>query len=132
MSESSEIKPEQIEVIEPTTEQLQTDPVASAAMMFGLYYVKFAQLVDKLSNKSLRRLIKSLIASPLEDVKPNFKINEERVAFSMGERLFESKMVIVLDTMYNKQKEIEKLKVGDLNQTLSQDENTNQEETKNG
>src|ERR1039458_8705782 len=65
----------------------------SASMLFGMYLPKFASIVNKLSNKSLKRLIYSLVAVPLEEAKLNLKHEDERLAYQIAEQLLVSKSV---------------------------------------
>jgi hypothetical protein len=70
----------------------------SASLLFGLYIGKFANLVNKLSSKSLRRLIYSLVAVPLEEAKLNLKNEDERTAYQIAEQLLVSKSALIMST----------------------------------
>ena len=83
--------PEDVDIEVPSFDEAvadkNVDPADAPAMLFGLYYPKFCQGVDMLSNKSLRRLIKSLVGVPLESNTPNLKIQIEKTCFAIGEKL---------------------------------------------
>lgn len=90
----------------------------TASMMFGLYYPQFKTLVDNLSNNSLRRLIKAMVAVPLEDANVNLKLKEERVAYAICEKLMISKFGLVMHVLWEHE------------QDLKKQEETNKEEKK--
>lgn len=80
------------------------------ATLFTLYWPMLRDKVEnKLSAKSLRRLIKAMICVPLEDAKLNIKLDEEREAYAIIERLMEAKLVMILSALYEHQEELQKL-----------------------
>jgi hypothetical protein len=93
----------------PQTEEVsqETDPVNSAALLFKMYYPRFSRELNTLSVKSLRRLIRAWVGVPLEEAMPNFKNSEESVAYAVGERLLEAKMVVTLHTLYQHSQQIQ-------------------------
>jgi hypothetical protein len=97
----------------------ESDPAGSASMLFGLYYPKFSQALETLPAKSLRRLLRALVGVPLVDASPNLKRPEERVAYSVAERLLEAKTVVALHNLFEHTKEL---------QTLDNPEEPNQKE----
>lgn len=98
-----EIKPEQIEVVtkeELTSSQLLGTtpgkrPEDIAAELFFLYHNKWEALVDNLSYKALRRLIKKLVTFPLSK-KFHHTSEEEKNAYLIGDRLIESLYIMKL------------------------------------
>jgi hypothetical protein len=81
----------------------EPDQEEIACMMLKLYTPRFEKLVDELSNRSLRRLIKGLVEFPLgKTYNPSQK--DEAQAFSIGQGLMDAKMVLVIKT-YNDNKE---------------------------
>jgi hypothetical protein len=56
--------------------------------------------LNTLSNKALRRVLNALIEVPLVSDKLNHKSENEKNAFSIGERLLEAKMIMVMHSMY--------------------------------
>jgi hypothetical protein len=96
------------ETPEDAPAQPAQDPMAQAATMFGMCYPRFIGRIDTLSNKSLKRVIRALIGVPLEEVMPNFKRPEEKEAYLLGEKLLEAKAVIIIHSMYEHQKELDK------------------------
>lgn len=102
----------------------EVDPVAAATMLFGLYIGRFCNNLEALSNKSLRRVIRALVAQPLEDLKPNLKNPLEKETYAIGEKLLEAKTTIVLDSIYKKHAEIQKAE----SEALEEKEQTNGEE----
>lgn len=103
--------PQPLELKEPEVnpKDFQSDPAGSASMLFGLYYPKFSQALETLPAKALRRLLRALIGVPLVDASPNLKRPEERVAYSVAERLLEAKTVIALHNLFEHQKELQTL-----------------------
>jgi hypothetical protein len=102
---------ESVELKEPEINEksFESDPSGSASMLFGLYYPKFSQALDTLPAKSLRRLLRALIGVPLVNASPNLKRSEERVAYSVAERLLEAKTVVTLHNLFQHQQELQKL-----------------------
>lgn len=82
---------------EPDQEEL-------ACMMIKLYTPRFDGIVDKLSNRQLKRVVKSLVAFPLGK-EYNHKDKTEAEAFMIGQSLLDAKMVLVIKT-YNDNKDI--------------------------
>jgi hypothetical protein len=81
---------------EPDQEEL-------ACMMLKLYTPRFNALIDQLSNRQLRRVIKSLVEFPLgRDYQHNDP--KEKECFAIGQGLQDAKMVLILKT-YNDNKE---------------------------
>lgn len=86
------------------------DAVALASGTFGIMYPKFLLHLSHLSKKSMFRVIRALIGVPLEEKLPNWKDPEEKTSYLIGERLLEAKSVIIIDTLFKHQVELEKLK----------------------
>lgn len=82
--------------VTPTAEE--GNPEDIAATMVYLYLPKFQMLLDRLSNKALRRLIYKLVEYPLgEDIKA--KTAEEHNAFMIGNKLLEAKYMMIFHTL---------------------------------
>lgn len=77
-----------------------------AALNFGLYFPEFKRRVYKLSRKSLMRIIVSIMGHPLESDLPNMKRDDEREAFSIAQSLADAKLVLILDALYKKNKDL--------------------------
>lgn len=85
--------------------RLNADPDQEelACMMLKIYTPRFNNLIDQLSNRQLRRVIKSLVEFPLgKDY--NHKDKTEAEAFMVGQGLLDAKMVLVIKT-YNDHKD---------------------------
>lgn len=69
-----------------------------AAQLFALYHPLFTQHVAKLSNRQLRRLINALVKFPveMENYAPTKEV--EKNAFLIGDRLLQSKYVMMIFT----------------------------------
>lgn len=82
-----------------TQEQFnQTPPEEVAATMFNLYLPRFQMLVGKLSNKSLRRVLKALVEYPL--VEEEYKLSEqEKDVFLVAENLILAKVMMINHTL---------------------------------
>lgn len=88
-------------------------PEDLAATMFSLYYPKFCQKLNKLSNKALRRLAATLVGAPLEDVGFKPKTQEEKDALQIGLSLLDAKMVMLFHTFNEHQDELVSGKVSE-------------------
>ena len=82
------------------------DPIATSSAIFQNYYPMFCNQLDKLSRKQMVRLMKASYGIPLEtDIKPNLKDPEEMKSFFLGEKLLQSKMVLMHAFFIERQKE---------------------------
>jgi hypothetical protein len=104
------LTPEAQDLADQLTKDLSAkkDPVGVAAMNFGLYFPEFRRRVYRLSKKSAIRLLVSIMGQPLEDFSPNLKRPDEKQAFAIAQALNESKLVLILDTLYKKNLELAK------------------------
>lgn len=82
----------------------EIDPEEIASMLLTLYTPRFCALVDQLSNRQLKRLIKSMIEYPIGK---NYNHNDstEAEAFNIGNRLVDAKYVLMVNT-YNENREV--------------------------
>lgn len=96
--------------LEKAAAPTEKPPIEAATEGFRRHFPRFEMCVERLGNKSLRRLLLALMAQPLEDYSINLKRTEEKFAYSLGEAIFQYKMAIILHTLYENQVEIEKLK----------------------
>ena len=87
------------------------DPMMAPAGMFGLYLPKFIEKIDTLSNKSLRRVMRALVAYPLEELHPHKNNPDEVFAYKVGEKLQEAKYIMILHTAVQHQMELEQKKM---------------------
>lgn len=99
--------PDEIEkqLVQQEQERLNKEPDQEelACMMLKLYTPRFNALIDQLSNRQLRRVIKSLVEFPLgRDYQHNDP--KEKECFAIGQGLQDAKMVLVLKT-YDDNKE---------------------------
>lgn len=86
----------------PKTEQTTPlkDPAEVAAQLYTLYLPRFLGIVDTLSNKQLKRLIKALIETPLMEEQPKFSTQDEKTAFAIGDELLQAKMALVISALF--------------------------------
>lgn len=91
-----------VELHEKTPEELisEQDPGAAAGALFALYGSKFFNIVNQMSNKQLRRLVKALVTYPLEDVFVNTKVPIEMNAYHIGNEMITSRFLAVLANTY--------------------------------
>lgn len=83
--------------------EAEPDQEEIACMMIKLYTPRFYKLVDSLSARECRRVLKSLMTYPLgKDIK--HKSGKEEEAFAVGQGLNDARMVLVIKT-YNDNKE---------------------------
>jgi hypothetical protein len=95
--------PQQVEQ-DVLKDQTPKSPMENLSAMVELYKTPFINLVNgKLSNNSLRRLIKALVLMPLEDMPLNFKRKEEKMAWQIGEELMKAKLTLIHYTMLEQQ-----------------------------
>jgi hypothetical protein len=81
----------------------EIDPVEMASMILTLYTPRFHQLVDGLSGRQLKRVLKSIVEYPVgQDYKHPSK--EEKEVFALGTNLMDAKQVLVINT-YNENRE---------------------------
>jgi len=81
-------------------EQLaQTPPEEVAASMFNLYLPRFQMMVDKLSNKSLKRVLRALIEYPLVEEDTKFSSDLEKETFLVAENLILAKIMMINHTL---------------------------------
>lgn len=103
-AEAAPAAAEQAPALDPTSRAEQEkqfeqnyDPFSAPAGLFGLYGPRFLGLVEnKLSNKSLRRVLKSLVMLPLEPLHPNKNNKEEVEAYQIGHKMLEAKYLMML------------------------------------
>ena len=84
---------------EPQTTPLK-DPAEVAAQLYTLYLPRFLGIVDTLSNKQLKKLIKALIETPLMEEQPKFSTQDEKTAFAIGDELLQAKMALVISALF--------------------------------
>jgi hypothetical protein len=84
-------------------ESNQTPPQEVAAAMFNLYLPRFQMMVDKLSNKSLRRVLKALIEYPLVEEDFKFSGELEKETFLIAENLILAKVMMINHTLMEQQ-----------------------------
>jgi len=111
-----EVKEEQQDLT-PATQQ---NPLELHATYFTLYWPKFCQLVMKLSNKQLRRVLMAIVEHPLNEKPFHFTTQQEKDAFSIGVQLAQSNALMQMVTLTNS-KEFEQ---STLEEVPSNEENT--------
>jgi hypothetical protein len=111
-------------------EQLnQTPPEEVAAAMFNLYLPRFQAIVSKLSNKSLRRVLKALIEYPLVEEDFKFSGELEKEAFLVAENLILAKVMMINHTLLQHEQDLHTQETSD---TVESEALINQEEIVNG
>lgn len=108
----SNASPEDIEK-QLIKEQTPKDPMEGIANLIFTYKTPFINIVNGLSNKALRRLIKALVLLPLEDFVPYMKEKNEKMAWQVGEKLLHAKLTMIhytaLEEQAKQQEEREKI-----------------------
>jgi hypothetical protein len=79
-----------------------TDPAAIAAGLYGLYQPKAIQLIDNLSGKAVKRVLKMVINSQLTSSTLKSQTKNEDDLYQIVERLLESKYLLILQTYFEK------------------------------
>lgn len=77
----------------------QTPPEEVASAMFNLYLPRFQMMVDKLSNKSLKRVLRALIEYPLVEEDTKFSSDLEKETFLVAENLILAKIMMINHTL---------------------------------
>jgi len=95
-------------------EENQTPPQEVAAAMFNLYLPRFQMMVDKLSNKSLRRVLKALIEYPLVEEDFKFSGELEKETFLIAENLILAKVMMINHTLMEQQIDLQSEKNPDI------------------
>lgn len=72
------------------------DPMMAPAGLAGLYLPKLLNIINGLSNKSLRRVLGALVAWPMEPLTPNKNNEAEVTAYTIADRILQAKYVMVL------------------------------------
>lgn len=106
--------------------QKEDDNTLSPSGMFGLYLPRFIDLCNILPKKGLNRVVRAMIAYPLEDLQPNWKNPHEKEAYLIGLKLLEARFVLTLAMGLKEQERLEEQK----NKEKKEDGAT-KEETKN-
>ena len=77
---------------------MSEDPMEMASTMLYLYTPKFQQAVMKLSSNALRRVLMKLVSYPLNEKAYKATSQLEQDAFNVGDRLLESKFLMIMST----------------------------------
>ena len=130
MSEETAVQVEKEILKEEAAKAEKADPLEIAATMFGIYFPRFCSKIDKLSSRALRRVIKAIVETPLNQVPYNPKDKDEKEAFAIAKGLMDAKMVMIFDTYSQNSEKI-------LKEAAEASANTNEplekkEETNNG
>lgn len=75
-----------------------TDPFAISAGLYGLYYPKAIQLIDNLSGNAIKRVLKMVLSSHLEDTVLKSQTKVEGDLYQICEKLMESKYMMLIMT----------------------------------
>lgn len=78
------------------------DPMEAAAKIFTMYLPQYKQLVRRMSNRQMRRLLCALIEVPLQKQDYRHPTKEEQAAFMIGDRLLQAKWTMVTHTLMAK------------------------------
>lgn len=81
------------------TPATQQNPLELHATYFTLYWPKFCQLVMKLSNKQLRRVLMAVVEHPLNEKPFHFTTQQEKDAFAIGVQLAQSNALMQMVTL---------------------------------
>lgn len=105
LNDDSTSKEVEKDLIEEQTKTVIKDaaPEEVAAQLFYLYSPRFVQGISMLSKKALQRLITKLITYPLNDKELKHQSELEKNLFLIGDRLLESKYVMIIHTVTSSQ-----------------------------
>lgn len=91
----------------------QTPPEEVASAMFNLYLPRFQMMVDKLSNKSLKRVLRALIEYPLVEEDTKFSSDIEKETFLVAENLILAKIMMINHTLMEHEMGLQKSESSD-------------------
>lgn len=97
---------DQKDLVVQSSPQEEIDVVGISSTLFGLYHPQFEKLVDSLSTNGVRRLLKALVAYPLEERYIKGSSENEKAAFQIGRRLLEANFLLTMDTYVNNAEEL--------------------------
>ena|ERR1700761_5085967 len=102
----SEFKPYVDENLNLTAEEVKAkmdakDPALPVSNLFGLYFPIFKNGIERLSVRSLKRIIVAMVAQPLEDANLNLKLPIERELFAIFEKLFIARTFLITKTLFD-------------------------------
>jgi hypothetical protein len=91
--ENQEMK---VTVVPNDKPEQQADPQEVASQLLHFYTPVYENLVNQLSSKAMRRLLKKLVEYPLNEKQMNGTSAIENQAFAIGLRLIEARTVLEL------------------------------------
>ena len=135
MEQNTETQPVEVVSNETTIEVVPASEKSSpemaaldvAAKHFELYVPQFKNRIKMMSKKQLQRLILHLAEYPLEKVPYRHSEKLEKDAFLIGDKLFQSKYMMILFTLANSNQINESIK-----ETLEEQPTTKTGEENNG
>lgn len=83
----------------------ESHPVDGAAALFQMYFPLYKNVLWKLSNKQLRRLLSALIEVPLNGKAYKMLEKEERQVYMIADKLLQAKWSMMLYTMVEQDQE---------------------------
>lgn len=95
---SDEVNTQAEQMIQEQSSSLSADPAEMAATLYTLYLPKMIALIDAMSGKGAKRVLKHLLVDKLIDNDLSHPNEAEKNAFFIGDRLLESKYVMILHT----------------------------------
>ena len=91
---NGKISPEAMEQAMVNNVNTHFDPEESASMLITLYLPKYLQLVDKLTGRQARRVLKALIEVPLTKTEYKHPTDLEKNTYLIGDRLQLAKFLL--------------------------------------
>ena len=126
MSEAIEqpeiLDPEKVEAeMLAAAEAKANDPTEQAAQLFKAYTNSYQRAIKKLSSKQMRRLLQTLVLSPLEKT-PALVSQEEHEAFFYGDSMLQAKFIMGMKVYMDSAQEIEAMQKEIITETVYGDE----------
>lgn len=111
MDENNQTPSEEVVEAPKETQQEvpQKDPDEIAAQLLTFYTPIYQNLVKQLTTNEMRRLLLKLIEYPLNEKKYQGNRYVEEQAFQIGQRLLESKFLLVMNTYAENIEEMKRL-----------------------
>src|SRR5580658_1721976 len=86
-------------------EQMARSPEDVAAKLFATYWPMFRDSLDIVGKKSLKKIIRFLIETPLNEKEYKFFDKKEKQIVAIGERLLQAKWEMMLHTLMKVEQE---------------------------
>jgi hypothetical protein len=94
--------------IDAAAQQRAEDPFEVAAMVHSMYLGPFLTGIENISGGACRRILKFMVQYPLlqDDIKSNEELNDVRNLAYLGDKLCESKFLMIMNEFNNQREKL--------------------------